>query len=166
MPVYTVHEPPPRKGETIPAPERFMFVREGFRLWAFLLPPLWLLVRRLWLALLVYLVAAAIILISLRFMSAPGWARFWVMAIVHLLVGLEAATIERWTFARSKWKTIGTVSADNAEAAERRFFDAWVARGGNVPAPAARPETPAAPYPAPRPQQSDVLGLFPQPGSR
>ena len=43
MPTYTVHEPPPRKGETVTAPERFVFVRDGFYVWAFLLAPLWLL---------------------------------------------------------------------------------------------------------------------------
>ena len=32
-----------------------MFVRDGFHFWAFLLAPLWLLVHRLWLALLGYL---------------------------------------------------------------------------------------------------------------
>ena len=51
MPTYTVHEPPPRKNESVAAPERFVFVRDGFYFWAFVLAPLWLLVRRLWLAL-------------------------------------------------------------------------------------------------------------------
>ena len=33
-----------------------MFVRDGFYFWAFLLGPLWMLWRRLWLVLVVYLV--------------------------------------------------------------------------------------------------------------
>ena len=32
-------------------PERFVFVRDGFHFWAFLLAPLWLLWHRLWLVL-------------------------------------------------------------------------------------------------------------------
>ena len=43
MPTYTVHQPPPRKGEAASAPERFVFVRDGFHFWAFLLGPLWML---------------------------------------------------------------------------------------------------------------------------
>ena len=43
MPTYTVHQPPPRKGETASAPERFVFVRDGFHVWAFVLTPFWLL---------------------------------------------------------------------------------------------------------------------------
>ncbi len=51
MPTFTVHEPPPRKSESVASPERFVFVRDGFYFWAFVLAPLWLLVHRLWLAL-------------------------------------------------------------------------------------------------------------------
>ena len=56
MPTFTVHEPPPRKSESVANPERFVFVRDGFYFWAFVLAPLWLLVHRLWLALLGYLI--------------------------------------------------------------------------------------------------------------
>mgnify|MGYP003424990489 CR=1 FL=1 len=31
MAVYTIHEPPLRKGETSPDPDRFVLVRDGFR---------------------------------------------------------------------------------------------------------------------------------------
>ena len=43
MPTFTVHEPPPRKTESVTSPERFVFVRDGFYFWAFVLAPLWLL---------------------------------------------------------------------------------------------------------------------------
>ena len=56
MTVYTVHEPPPREGEADDRPDRFVFVRDGFYFWAFLLGPLWMLWRRLWLVLLLYVV--------------------------------------------------------------------------------------------------------------
>ena len=51
MPTFTVHQPPPRPGEAAIAPERFVFVRDGFHFWAFVLAPFWLLRYRLWLAL-------------------------------------------------------------------------------------------------------------------
>ena len=43
MSIYTVHEPPPRANEDVPDPVRFVFVRDGFYFWAFLLSPLWML---------------------------------------------------------------------------------------------------------------------------
>ena len=53
-PIYTVHEPPLKADETRADPERFVFVRDGFSFWAFLLAPLWMLRHRLWLVLLGY----------------------------------------------------------------------------------------------------------------
>src|SRR5687768_3953512 len=55
MAVYTVHEPPhedPAEADT----DQFVFVRDGFYFWAFLFGPLWMIWRRLWLVLLLYLI--------------------------------------------------------------------------------------------------------------
>ena len=70
MPTYTVHQPPPRKGETASAPERFVFVRDGFHFWAFVLAPLWLLRHRLWLAFAIYLVVSVLLGVGLLLIGA------------------------------------------------------------------------------------------------
>ena len=57
MSVYTVHEPPQRDLGASVDPERFVFVRDGFYFWAMIFGPIWLLWRRLWLALLFYVIA-------------------------------------------------------------------------------------------------------------
>ena len=57
--IYTVHEPPLKPDESAPDPDRFVFVRDGFSFWAFLLAPLWMLRHRLWLVLLGYLIIVA-----------------------------------------------------------------------------------------------------------
>ncbi len=59
MSVYTVHEPPLRGADASAEPERFVFVRDGFHWWAFLLAPLWMLWHRLWLVFVIYLVVVA-----------------------------------------------------------------------------------------------------------
>ena len=58
MAVYTVHEPPPKRFQSEPDPDRFVFVRDGFSFWAFLLGPLWMLRHRMWLVLIAYMVLA------------------------------------------------------------------------------------------------------------
>ena len=55
MPTFTVHAPPPKIGDSAADPERFVFVRDGFYFWAFVLAPLWLLLHRLWLVLAGYI---------------------------------------------------------------------------------------------------------------
>ncbi len=85
MPTYTVHEPPLKKRETSPNPERFAFVRDGFHFWAFLLGPLWMLTHRLWLVLIGYIVVNVAIAAGLHFANATA------AASPHRHVGLRAA---------------------------------------------------------------------------
>jgi hypothetical protein len=165
MAIYTVHEPPPRRDE-LADPARFAFVRDGFHFWAFLLGPLWMLRHRLWLALIGYLVVAAALHVGLTALGVSGNLRVAVALLLALLVGLEAASFRRWTLGRRRWRNLGVVVADDLEQAERRFFDAWVAetpRPEPAPRPSGLPAQPARPAGA---AQSDVIGLFPEPGAR
>jgi hypothetical protein len=163
MPTYTVHEPPLRDGETVSDPERFVFVRDGFHFWAFVLAPLWILLHRLWLVLVLY-VALSFALAAVFFVTgAPGSARFVIALLLALLIGFEAATLRRWTLARRGWKTAGIVVADDEELGERRFFAEWLAREPDKPQASAEPVF-ARPIRRGAPSASDVIGLFPEPG--
>jgi hypothetical protein len=161
MAVYTVHEPPPRRGEAAADPERFAFVRDGFHFWAFLLGPLWMLRRRLWLVLILYLLLVIVLQVGLWFVGAGGWLKFIAGVLLAMLVGLEAPTLRRWTLGRRGWLTVGVVVADDLEMAERRFFDRWVDRPQPVNVP---PPSVAAPLYAAAGSHDEVFGLFPQPG--
>jgi len=166
MPTYTVHAPPPCEGKSA-EPERFLFVRDGFHFWAFLLAPLWLLVKRLWLVLVLYIIVNALIAFALRLLHAPATVQAFAGLAVSILLGLEAASLQRWTLARRRWQMLGFVVADDQETAEHRFFGEWVKR---APAPSAPPPLPpsepvyAAPVRRGQPYGSDVIGLFPEPG--
>ena len=62
--------------------------------------------------------------------------KFIVGVLIALLIGFEGPTLRRWTLARRGWINHGVVVADDEESAERRFFDAWIAREAR-PVPAA-----------------------------
>src|SRR5829696_10364926 len=100
MAVYTVHQPPLRRHESLPAPERFAFVRDGFGFWAFVLGPLWMLRHRMWLVLLGYIAAAVLLQVVLRLAGASGGASGFAGLMLALLVGLEAGTLRRFTLGR------------------------------------------------------------------
>jgi hypothetical protein len=164
MPTYTVHAPPSRNGSAAD-PQRFAFVRDGFHFWAFLIAPVWLLYRRLWLVFIGYLLLIAVIEAGFYFLKLPEGSQFAIELLIGVLVGLEAGTLQRWTYGRRKWTTVGIVTGENLESAERRFFAQWVARVDAEPAAAqARPVVP--PPITPRPSDNDIIGLFPQPGGR
>jgi predicted lipid-binding transport protein (Tim44 family) len=167
MPTYTVHAPPPRAGETTSDPQRFVFVRDGFHFWAFLLAPLWLLAHRLWLALIGYVAASALLGGLFYLLGAPDGLRFLGSLLVALLIGFEAASLRRWTLARRGWRALGFVVGDDAENAERRFFAEWTGRPATPLAPPAAAEPNyAAPVRRGAPTGSDVIGLFPEPGNQ
>jgi hypothetical protein len=177
MPVYTVHEPPVRTAGALADPVRFIFVRDGFYWWAFLLTPLWMLWRRLWLVFVLYLVLSIGIETAMRIYGASAGMISLVAAQISLLVGLEAGSLRRFTLKRRGWKNVGVVSGSDLQDAEHRFFSAWVKgvkpQADTPPAAPPPPTTATAPYlslakmpPPQTPHSSGVIGLFPEPGAQ
>jgi hypothetical protein len=163
MPVYTVHAPVEPKLSSFAATDRFVFIRDGFHFWAMAFGPLWLLVRRLWLGLLGYVVIVGVLEVVLWLLQAGPAAQAAMMILIALLMGLEAASIRRWSYSRRKWRQVGLVVADDIESAERRFFEsthrdrAVTAHDSLSGFPPSSPSGSAA-------RESSVLGLFPEPG--
>jgi hypothetical protein len=174
MAVYTVHEPPLKAEQLDPDPERFVFVRDGFAFWAFVLTPLWMLRHRLWLVLVIYLIVLTALQIVLNTVGASTGVAITVSALLSLLIGFEAATLRRFTLARRRWINVGIVVGDDLEAAERRFYDAWAKDGRLASASIERaPRSPslhsspaAAAVFQPAQEASGIIGLFPQPGAQ
>src|SRR3954453_775908 len=84
MAVYTVHEPLPRRDEAVADPERFIFVRDGFYFWAFVLGPLWMLWRRLWLVTLLYFSLSICLQLGLWAMGASNMVKFGIWFLLAL----------------------------------------------------------------------------------
>jgi hypothetical protein len=170
MSVYTVHQAPTRV-DAASAAERFVFVRDSFSWWAFLLAPLWMLRHRMWLVLLGYLVVAGVIEAALATFGASRTAIAIVGFLIALLVGLEASTLRRLALRRRGWSNVAVISGDDLEDAERRFFDAWLREAPSRDSAAKATPTASPPGGAfvsvPRvPQTPNVIGLFPEPGAR
>ena len=175
MPVYTVHAPD-AGGADLRSTDRFVFVRDGFHFWALLFGPFWLLVHRLWLALIGWLIAIVALDLALTRLGAGSSAIFFANVIVALLMGFEAASLQRWTLSRRNWRQLDIVVADDEDAAERRFFDRWTAgrrgtsfdpltveRGGPPPTRDIPGQAFSKPPPLP---EGSIIGLFPEPGGQ
>jgi hypothetical protein len=172
MPVYTVHAPVDSSAG-IRATDKFVFVRDGFHFWAMLLSPLWLIWHRLWLALIAWILFTIALDIGIASLGAGRTAVLFANILVALLLGFEAASLERWTLSRRNWRQLDIVVADDEEQAERRFFDRWTAkqralvndqtavdRGGPPPTR----DIPGQAFSTPPPLPHDIIGLFPEPG--
>jgi hypothetical protein len=168
MPTFTVHQPPLHTRDSAD-PERFVFVRDGFYFWAFVLTGLWMLVHRLWLVLAGYIALMIALGGILALLNAPTAVHVFVDLLVMLLVGFEAATLWRWTLSRRGWAFSGFAVGDDVEDAERRFFSAW-SKNVTTRKSAAPPQEPPATFAMPirrgAPSPSDIIGLFPEPGAK
>ena len=158
MPTYTVHAPP-RPAAIDPA--KVVFLRDGFHGWAFIAPPIWLLVHRQWLALLGYTILLVLLVIGFVWLGASPTAIIAAALCISLLVGLEAATIRRWTLARRGWALVGFVVGEDRDIAEQRFFARWAERPLAGEPEAQRPPESSPPFL--RAPERKVIGLFPMP---
>lgn len=163
MAVYTVHAPASFGVDVRTTPDRIVFIRDGFHFWAFFAAIFWLIWHRMWLATLGYLVLIGVTQTILTALGTDNTTQIAVFVVIALLMGLEAASLQRWTLARRKWRQLDTVVARNDRDAEQRFFDRFN--------PDNRIEATRNPSPLPPlPRSSiadDVTGFFPSaPGAR
>lgn len=164
MTIHMVLIPPGTSPETIGegAAERTVFIPDRFN-WAalvFTLP--WLLVKRLWLVLVVYLLVGLAAELASRFVVGPmpGIAT----AALSILFAFEANGLWRWTLERRGWQFVAVIEAQNREEAERRFFARLAAHQAQADAAGTtpKPETPPPHrpgYPVPRIGAERVVGL-------
>jgi len=171
MPAFAVLEPPGHADTAIGHADRFIFLHEKFSLSAFLFGPLWMMWRRLWLDLLIYLAGMAAIGSGLYYLLSVGWPVIIpIFGLIQLLLGLEATTLVRGMRVRHGWRDCGVVIADDLDLAERRFFGDRVARRAAaraaVSGTAGSPGSSGTPPPplSGGPSGPDVIGLFPEPG--
>jgi hypothetical protein len=171
MPVYTVHAPL-TAGADLRSTDRFVFVRDGFHLWAAVLGVIWLAWHRLWLALIGWIVViAAIDFLLLRLGIDRGTVAL-ADVLLAILLGFEASSLKRWSLSRGSWRQLDIVVGDDRDAAERRFFERWAARRGanaydnrtmDRGAPPPTRDSQGIHNPPPLPHSS-IIGLFPEPG--
>ena len=113
---YTVYAPADQ------APENLVFVKEGFSWFAFLLPLIWLLMRRAWRSSLIYF-ALTIVLSTLA--AAFGLDPSVLIAptlLANLFIGLEAAALHQAALNRRGFHHIASVQGTSQTEAERHYF--------------------------------------------
>jgi hypothetical protein len=142
-----------------------VFVKDGFNWPALFFAGPWLIYRRMWLALVGYIVVG----MGATFLAAQvteGFATFVGIAI-HFLFALEANQLRVWTLERNSYRMIAVSEGRNIEEAEIRYFSEADVAAPQPPAPPAPPPVPRAPQPPVKPsaEAGDVVGLFPAPGA-
>lgn len=130
-----------------------LFVRDGLNWLGLLLPPLYLVTHRLWLALAVTF-AALMAAAALGELTGPDWLLLLVWGLAGLYVGLEGAELRVHKLAREQWQLVDVVVADRLDDAEAIHF----ANQASEQATPLRPATSGWNKPAANPSASRLSG--------
>ena len=147
MIVFTVHEPPDAPVDRVDRADVLKFIGDRFSPTAAGFAPFWLLANRIWLGFAMYLAACAVIAAAvLAFGLGPRWVPL-LLGALNLIVGFEAASLQRMTLERRGWRTLGTVAGRNVEECERRFLEGWL-HDQRMTTGSSSAQTPASPLSA------------------
>ncbi len=125
MVVFTVYEPPNVARDRLDRAAALVFVKDGFSWLAMLVPALWFLVKGLWLELILFLSAAALLTWGIEAAGAAAPLSGMLLLIAQIVIGFEAGAIHGAALERRGWSMVGTVTGRDQDQAERRFFETW-----------------------------------------
>lgn len=158
MTTYTLHVPDEVDPGEPEALDRAKLVPDAFVWPAFWFSALWFFWHRLWLAGLVVLAAEVVVWLAGLTLGLHPVAGFAIALLLSWLIGLEASSLRRWTYARTGRPIRDAVTASDTKEAEVKVVARWLREAGaRLATTAPRPATPANPR-----AESPALGLFPE----
>ena len=166
MTLYSVYEPPGEAGDVEDRADSLVFVKEGFSWPALLVPGLWLLYRRMWLELVLFL--GLFLVLGWAFgPSDAGKELFgWLSLALVVLFAFEANDLRRAALERRGYRQMGIAIGSGRDDAELAFFRSWLpqqTRGRQREIVVDRPQDAGFPAPKASGEAEGVIGLFPRP---
>ena len=167
MTLYSVYEPPSEAPDLEDRADSLVFVKDGFSWPALFVPLLWLLYRRMWIELVLFLGLFLVLCLGVRHRASrgrrcsAGWA-----SRSCVLFAFEANDLRSAALERRGYRQMGTAAGATAIDAELAFFRSWLPRAGARTAARGRAGSgQEAGIPAPRTsgEAEEVIGLFPRP---
>jgi len=140
---FNVYEPPNVSADHLKSAEQLLFVKDGFSWLAALLPAFWLLWKRMWLELVVFVAGAGFVVWAFTAAGAPDAGNV-ILLIAQIILGFESGTLYGANLERRGYKLVGTVSGRGEEDCERRFLEVWLPTRTEIPASAPTDAVPAA----------------------
>jgi len=132
MAIFTVHLPPTAAGAS-PAPDKIVFLRDGFSFYAFFFGPFWLVWSRAWIAAAAWTLLLTLIGLAAWKLKVPRDAISSLGLTLAVWLGFEGERLIAWTLARRGYAEQDVVVADSEEEAEEAFFHRWRATAPQVP---------------------------------
>lgn len=128
MPAFTIYEKP-----NLPLDETMdeaVMVQHRFSYFIFLVPAIWMLVKRLWLPLIAYIAVS----IGLTYLDAyiPVWASLFISLVIAIWIAAEAPNLMGWALRRRGFEEVGMIYAENHRHCEARYIHARLESAGET----------------------------------
>ena len=122
MKIYSVHYRQEAGASLTGLADEAVLVKEGFSWPAFFVPLFWLIYKRMWIVLAVY-IAIQIVLTSLAaLIGLPDGPVFVCSFALSVIIGFEGNNLLRWTLERNRFRQQAIVAGKDLAEAEQRFF--------------------------------------------
>lgn len=125
MKTFTVHEPAEPASDPLKRADQLVFVKDGVAWLALFFPVIWLLVQRMWLVLVLFILAAAGISVAAMSLGANQQVAVWASIALGILLAVQANDLRRWKLDRSGYRMVAAVAGRSRDECERRFFADW-----------------------------------------
>lgn len=122
MNIYTVHHRQEATGSLTGLADDAVLVKQGFSWPAFLVPLFWLVWKRMWIVLALYLaVEMGLAAVTYTELASQGAVAAASLA-VNLILGFQGNDLYRWTLERRRYREQAVVAGRDLAAAEHRYF--------------------------------------------
>lgn len=121
MKIYSIFEPA-AGAATLDDPRSVIFLKEGFSWPAMIVPLLWMLYHRMWLAAAGYVGLSGGVAMLGQLFGANETSAAIIGFGFGLIVAFEANGLRRWYLQRSGYRQVASVAEKNLPLAEARYF--------------------------------------------
>ena len=125
MKTFTVHEPAEPASDPLKRADQLVFIKEGVAWLALFFPVIWLLVQRMWLVLVLFILAAIGISAAVTSIGADQQIAAWATIALGVLLAFQANDLRRWKLDRKGYRMVAAVAGNSRDDCERRFFADW-----------------------------------------
>lgn len=146
MQTYTIYERYPASEDIEQRASELVFVKEGFSIFAFLVPLIWLLFNRMWWEAGAFFAFVVILDGVLTLLGVGPEINAVVSFLINVIFAFEARNLHRYNLERKGYSMIAVASGHNLDEVEQRFFTEWLPGARlNHSHMASTPDIPGAP---------------------
>ncbi|MEJ2125404.1 MAG: DUF2628 domain-containing protein [Alphaproteobacteria bacterium] len=134
MQTYTIYERYPASEDIEQRASELVFVKEGFSIFAFLAPLIWLLFNRMWWEAAAFFCLMMFLEITVSLLGIGPEITAVISFLINIIFAFEARNLQRYGLERNGYSMIAIVSGRNLDEAEQRFLSEWLptAKSGSV----------------------------------